>query len=403
MPRQIYRHATGHAAHFLRGVQHAYHNRKIIKAAGRHLGKYVKARSHGHNKSKTHQETMKGDDIHSGVTDYSTVVLFRKSHHKTVDYKAAKVSFTENVQGVVGGEAGIDRVQTIAFIGTTSQWAVSSGAGAFNYFTNPEKSPQNYFSFNPSRYVTGGAFTSFDETYATDKFYLSTVNLKMSLSNFENASSSCWIYVLEAACSHNYSPEAAWQMSLNMAKCDAVGAVQVPAGGAIATATVGGGQPDDPNTTPGQTANFKRWWRIKKVHRVNLAPAAQEDVDIHIKFNQMGSLAKLIALNTDYTQVSTTWTNTNISVSYPSGCAAIMLVNRGALVMDTTTNTTTCTYSQTKLGVAIQKFNHFYPVKANTNRINVEETYIQIPYATTAAKQALINVIDGQDIVKAAA
>lgn len=357
-----------------------------------------KKKSHGHG---TQVEKLKGDDVHSGVTDASYHVMIAEPK-KNVDYKAGKNMYTEINGGRCVSKAGSQNVQTITTIGSTSEWMVSSGTSTDHF--GAAKIGLSLFNANYNQYIVGGvAYPDQGKRVATDKFHLSSVNVKISLVNFENIAVSSWIYILEAKMATNFPPNDLWARDLSLANVTG----QFPpaantAAGVQSGGTVGIDAPGVVNETPGTCPNFNKVWKIKKVHRANLAAAANEDIDFHLKMHQTGDLTKFVAQNPTMTVDPATWVEASIGVQYPRGSVAIMHVARAGVVRDVTSGNDTVTYGPSNVGIVITKTYHMYPMKAGASRFDAKVVLPQIPFNTADANIRIMSVVDTSDVAKPA-
>lgn len=369
------------------------HGARLLHSAVRHLHRTHAKTHHRKPSGGTHIEQMKGDDIHSGFTDASYTVVVAEPK-KNVDYKAGKNLYTEINAGRCASLAGGQNVQTITTIGTTSEWLVNSGT-ATNHF-GAAKIGVCLFNSNYNQYIIGSAaYPDQGKKVATDKFHLSSCNLKVSLANFENIPVSVWIYVLECKMATNFPPNALWERDLSLANVTG----QYPpaansAPGLNSGGTIGIDAAGVVNETPGSCPNFSKVWKIKKVHRANLSAAAQEDIDFHIKMHQTGDLTKFVAQNPSFTIEPSTWTEANIAVQYPRGSVAVMHVARAGVIRDITGGSDAITYGPVSVGVVTTKGYSMYPMKAGASRFDAKVVYPQLPYNVAEANTSFMNVVD---------
>lgn len=258
-----------------------------------------------------------------------------------------------------------------------------------------------YFQLNPNGNISGPLIT-IRNNFATDRFFLSSCNWKASLTNFNSIASTVWIYCLKATQNHNFEPTSALAQAITQEGLGIATNTQPGPG-----TNSGGGFGIPTVATPGLTLrnvkNFSKFWKVQKVHRVDLAAGASEDVDFHVKMNQMGSIARFMDINPLFTTSSASWTAANLAVNYPSGCCAFVIATRGQVVRDQTlAGVKFPTFGDSSIGVIIDKIHHFYPVKDQANRVDFSTVYNQLPYGVNTAKQSTINEVDAIQSVQTA-
>ena len=377
-------HKSNYHAHNTSSKHH--HNLNYFHAQSR---KHKAHRGH-HHLYRTKEEGEHGNNIHSGVQNWGSKVMINKLSHKSVEFHQGRVTYQQVTSGLSGSAAGVQGCSLLDAVGTVNQWLTSSGT-ALNYYATPY-SETGFFKLNPNGNIAG-PLISVTNQLATDRFFLSSVNWKASVTNFESIASTCWIYVCKSVCNHNFEPAAALGQAITQEGLGLAVGTQAAAG-ASSGGTYGVPGITFPGVTPGNIKNFNKFWRVKKVHRIDLAAGATEDVSFHLRMNQMGSIARFIDINPTFTTSAASWTVANTTVNYPSGSCAIFIVVRGSPVRDrTAAGVGFPTYGSSSLGFIIDKIHHFYPVKDQAARIDFDTGYNQLP-AAAIADQKTINEID---------
>jgi len=360
-------------------------------AAGHAYGAY---RSHTRTKTKSYTERLKGDDVHSGVTNCSYTIEVAKPK-KSADYKAAKNMYQETTGGRYVGLAGLQACNQLTTVGTVKEWVINGSAANNHFGTSTLQSC--LFAQNPSQFLTGSdqIGDAAGKRYANDMFYLGSCNVKISMANLSTLPCTTWLYVCVSKVDHNKGPNDDWDQQ------DGIdGLLQGAAGFPAAGSQVGGNSGSTgrgyAGNTPLSNANFRRLWAVKKVHRVNLAGAAQEDVDFHLKMNQLGNLGKFIAVNPGFTGASGSWTDANVNgANYVRGSVAIMVVSRGAVIHDKTGEAgDAVTFGATNVAFVCDKHYTCYPVTAKSNRMESKSIYPQIPFNVAIADSKFIDILD---------
>lgn len=401
-----------------RKIAHKSHHAKLpLYHNNKHTGRYHHVKIGARHKSTSgsfsyktgpsHVETLKGDDVHSGITDASYTVEICEAK-KNVDYTAGKNLYVEVNSGRMITACGSQNVQTVTTVGSTSEWFVNS-TPAINHFGTANIAVSLYNS-NYAQYIVGGAqYPDQGKKVATDKFHLSSCNIKISMVNFDSVPVSSWLYVLECKTSTNFSPSDLWTRDLSLANVTGAYPPAANPGPGFGTIAVPGiDAPGVVNETPGACPNFSKIWKIKKVHRMNLAAAAQEDVDFHIKMHQTGDVSKFVAQNPAFTVDPNTWVAANIAVQYIRGSVVVMHVGRAGVVRDVSIPeggsepADAVTYGPVNVGIVVTKTYHMYPMKASANRFDSKVVFPQIPFGTSIDNTRILNVVDVGEKVKSA-
>lgn len=387
---------------FAEGV---YKNRHKIAAVWR----YGRSKSRSKTLVNEKVEKMKGDDIHSGITDASYTVKCKGNKATGVHWKGASYKYFEYGSAVHSGLAGIQNVVNLMALCTTSQQIVSSGT-AYQVGALPMRGSASLISVNPYQKSTGSSILSASTRYASERLYVSRASCKFSITNVENAACSVWIYAFEAVKNGALDPATCWLQANGAQGNQMIVAAAQTAAGATTGGTLGFmGSTTGDFFSPMHNRMFRNAWKTLKVHRVNLAGGASEDVNFHVKLNYMLDVNKLITSNGNLTYDPVNWVDGNISTPYPRGCVVFLAVVRGQPVIDTkVNNTSVATYSTNKIAVVMEKQYTMHPVFENSGRLDVRVGLPQLntgdglPGNLEIGKQAFMDVVDAATTVEQA-
>ena len=355
--------------------------------------KFKHKETHSHTGTQTvdKKETLHGDDVHSGVTDWSTVVKVRLPPKRPkIEWNSGKNLYVEEYGGFVTGQAGLNTIGDIVTIGSVDQWLYGVGPSATIFGGNKGFTPLIGFQANQTN--TGGAFYGSVPQPASDKLFLSACNVKVGLCNMTSTSCTAWVYVFESLQNQENSPRDQWN---RLTAADTLGRTfsAQPGAGLEAGGTIGYVNIGSLGITPNMTPDFKRAYKTLKVHRVNLAAGAQEDMDFMVKINQLGDVAKYIAQNPLLTPSPATWVVGNIQNSYQRGCVSMLIVAKGQIVDDNTVANVVST-AAVRLGVTVLKEHIFKNVVASQDKFNLAAQSVQIGSGAALANQKTINIVD---------
>lgn len=352
-----------------------------------------KKHSHSYTKTKTEEEGLHGNLVPSSISSQNTVIPIHEPY-KMTDWSAGKLTWTTNTSGTLGANAGQQSCVNLCYYGTTSQWMLSTGTST-TLFGQPI-SAMRYFDINPSDATTGSATLAGTTKPATDKLVLTRVQHKMKICNFSSAPMTTWIYCLESVSDHNLSPVDAFGSATAVDD----GSGSIGAAGFIPSSVSTGGSIGYPNiqfpgNNPANLSTFKKLWRVKHVHRVDLTGGAEEDYSMTLKMNLIGDANRLIELqNNAWTQAAASWTAGSIVTQYPRGCVAVMSIQLGGVVKNLETGNPTT--SSTDIGFLINGVHHFKPMKNQISKLNANLAYDQVTTGSALSNQGVITT---QDVV----
>nr|WAE43203.1 MAG: capsid protein [Cressdnaviricota sp.] len=375
----------------------SYHGSKHKWQARVGYNKHQGIHGHASFERKTHLKPqggfrIKADDLHSGVSTASYKILVGKPK-KRVDYKSGVFHYEEITAGRFAQPAGLQSCNVSDTVGSTAEWAVAGGTAGNHFGTG--NIAVSLFSLNSGGWNGGSALWGSSTRIAGDKLYLSSCSLKMSVANFSSVNASVWIYICESVRNHNNPPNALWTSDSNVENVGGTLAnITEPTAGNQTGGNVGYSNIVIPYSNPQTLKEWKKFWRVKKVHRADLAGGAQEDVDFHLKMNMMGDMAKIINSNVNYTTAPSSWTAANITTQYQTGSITVMVIAKGGVVRDTTGGADTVTTASTSIGVVSAKTYTLYPVQDNSARLNASAMYAQIPFSAAVGVQQHVDVND---------
>lgn len=250
--------------------------------------------------TQTHDDVMAADDIHSGATTCNIIIPASLKKPRNCLY-SAKINFDEafGSTALVVPE-GLQQPFSICQVGNTASWlsnaVVTGGLQAGPISLYPAK---NYFALNPDVGVTGSFQTySINTTYASKKQVLSHAEVIITLSNMSANPLYVDLYCVEAkqnipktsTAQDLYSPKAAIDIWNNSLSVDSYNLANQSAG------LFGNELVSQPGARP-TPRGFKDLFKIRSVHHMTLAGAAEETVNYSCPLHMMVDGQKLIQEN----------------------------------------------------------------------------------------------------------
>lgn len=385
--------AVGHAA---RAIEGYFKKGKHAHTQTQKFG-HKHAHTQTHTKTKTTEEKLKGDDVHSGVTDWTCKILAHCHQPVGVDFKSGCHQLSETSSARWVGSAGQTYVGLLSVMASASQQLVNSGSSS-NLIANPALGTIAYLDLNPNRSNTGSVQFVSQLKHSTEKIWVASHNVKVSLFNPSSIAQSVWIYVVK---SKEMSPN---DVTTNYQKIlegegrffNANSVAGIAAGQSTGGSVGYFGSTNLDQFSPSCNKEFKRMYEILKCHRVNLAASAQEDLDFRIKHDYMVDALKLISQSNNLSNDPNSWTQANcLNILYPKHCIQVFAVVRGGAIIDeTAAGAKVPTFASPNVGWIISKKTKVYPVRDNGQRYNTREGVFQLPVNVAGADQKAINVVD---------
>jgi hypothetical protein len=359
----------------------------IISLASRFIKRHIGSRTQTSTKK---EERMHGDDVHSGITStgYKVVVNPKvpKLMQKYIGFKVFE-SYPYAQASDVGGN---QNVTTIAVLGSIQQQMTSTAS--LNLGAAPDLALNGYIGLNPDGGMVGPTALSSLTQIPDQKFLYRQTDLTLRVANLTTLAAEVDIYVLKCVAQCAKLPDVLWSELCNIDAYGTNGLAQPSTGNFVAGASFGYINPSVVGSNPFEYREFKKFWKPLKIHHINLAAAAEEKVHFSIINNQTFDIAQNIELNPAMTRAPATWISGNVTVKYPKGCVAVMMVSRGALIKDTATDKL-ISYGRTEIGYTVTKLSRFAPIKTSSRKTQPMYGNSNIPL-TSLATQAQISILD---------
>ncbi|WAK78048.1 capsid protein [Miresoil virus 103] len=355
-----------------------------------------KLESHAHAGTQTEEkEKLKGDDVHSGVVSESYTVHVHKPP-KSVVHGGGPIYYHENLGFRTVSAAGKQAAFTIAACATTSQLLVaSSSAGVHQSY----QSAMAYFDVNPNRGLTGSnqlALTSaLKLNPAADRILLSHLQLNFEFSNFGSTACVADIYVVQNKNNTLDDAVSIWNRMLTTSG-NGLAVYTNPSAGIATGSAFGFADAGFVGARPNQCKAFKTYFKILKVHHINLASAATEIFNLNVKLNYLAKMPDVIQANSasGMTADSTTWTVGNIGAQHLKGGIQVFIVQRG-IVADDVTTTSITTVAPSQIGILCAKRILFKMVAAQSARITQDVNFTDLPTGAINSNIKSLNAVDG--------
>lgn len=336
------------------------------------------------------EERIHGDDVHSGLTSTGYSIVVNPHWHKHCSSTAFQ--YIENYTGFLTSTSGQgQQVKTLAVVGHVNQ-AMLPPQNSTIHFNSPNIPTQPYYNLNPNAHITGsGLFSSSTKDYTAEKIFMSNVGIDLRVANFSTVGAEVDIYVLKTIADGNDFPDALWSQATSNQSLNQPYATQ-PAAGAGTGNVVGAMNNGIVGNNPQAYRDFKKCFKVLKVHHINLGAAAEEKIHFHVKMNLLIDFAKMVDMNPGYTNDPATWTQGNTTLGWVKGSLSIMVVCHGALAMNQDTPVGLPVFNTAELGFAVTKHHYFRTIEATAQNLDTIIYDSQIPAVTLAPKS--VNILD---------
>lgn len=356
--------------------------RGIAGAAAHHVVKKVvkKFVKPAYRKALKLQEPLDFNSGHSGIGG-TTIKINESGHKLKLLKKQSKMGlwkYQQTHKYILSSVSGTQSIFDICTVNSVSQILTSSSTTyAFN---------QNCIALeqlNPYLLNTGSTYLPNNFLPLNDRFIINNNSINMEFTNFSPIGAIIDVYILKAKKLNKDSAVNTWSYGLTD---DALGQTNagLPAAGTGTFGSVGSPTPFMVGVKPTDASLFKSYWKIASVKHFTLSPASTEQLNIDIGIDRV---VKMVDVREEASSAM---------LYRPSTTYQIMVVSRGALVLDNTTATLqTPTFGQTKVGLIVTAHTHCSAVKGgNSNRLSVNTAYSSIPSNATATNQSLLNEVD---------
>ncbi|AUM61643.1 capsid [Shanivirus waseris] len=314
---------------------------------------------------------------HSGINVRSAVVRGRFVPNQKK--ASGHINYQYTNFALVSSTAGKQNVTALAAIGTVSQLVSNVTIGTDVAYYQSRKA---WLDMNPNQYNSKGVLVV-NATSVDDAIILNGATSIVDLSNTESAGVYADLYCLTCKKTVAYGPETCWANGLTI-QAEGVTAMTYAGAGDAGGMVAGTGDVLVPESKPQSVREFNQFWKVNKVVPIRLAGGASEKIRIHWKNQKIYRRATL----TDQQALN--------QIFLP-GCNALMLIQRGQLVVDDTTDATThqkVTYASTKIAVSVMNKVYLRALKDGPGHMDFQYVYDNIPTGATAANQHIINEVD---------
>jgi len=363
-----------------------------------------KRKGDGQKPSKKKQRTDMdpSNETHSGIESVSSSMVLRpKLNHglKTI----GRWSYTQNIedlytgasQGIIStGGAGYQQVHSVVAVNTAKQMYTSNGP-VYSF-------DENYTALsemNPYKKITGSAiFNGATAVIQNDRFVILSNQITIELANFCNIPGKIDIYCVTPKKLTNQPPQYHWEQGYIDAGLG-LNQIALPTSVAIEPVPVQGTNGlSYPGSKPTESKLFKEYWKVLEVKHLDMAASAQETINFHVKTNKLVKQDVIDEYwNPSGTSAGTPGTIPARSNNYiPNTTVFIMLVKRGALVVDVTPNPgrDITTYGTLQIGWICKTLTKMCAVKGNADRLSTNQQVSTIPINTTLANQKFMDIQD---------
>lgn len=340
---------------------------------------------------RTSKGAFVADDLHSGMSMRHYNIVIQKPPKGLM--KGGSQQWFEQYGYRSTSSGGLQSGYELCHVGTASQIAVSSGT-AISYAANPTQSSWRYLAFNPYEATSGSTIFTATTVPLTDKICLANIEIQIDITNFENLAANVDIYLLRCKQNAVQGPIGSWTQSAQNVQSNSLSSAGTTAAGVATGGVVGYANNVVVGVKPTMFKDWMQLWKIVKVHHINLAAAAHEQVTFNVRYNQVFDMSKVIQAQTAYTATPATWTQANINLPFLKGGLSVLVVQRGCVVDDVTAGATLPTFGTSDIGYVVTKKHVFKPMYGNANRLSGATAYPQIS-APTNANMRIINYVDG--------
>lgn len=310
------------------------------------------------------------NDVHSGI---STDTIYCRLNKPLKGKTESRFKYLQIYSGYLTDYAGTQGVGQVFSIATRQAFLNGTG-GAPNIY----QTKNALYDMNPMRLVTGnsviGSAAPVDERLA-----LYNVRVTSQFTNMENVAVTMKLFVCTPKVHTGVYPSQAWQDS-NASEAYGITVPSRAAGGAYGA---NAGQVDQKwvGTTPWDTKLFHRMWKVLKVHKLQLAGGATEEVNFHFAINKIVRKEYLNELAVDFLK------GQNITVMACWYGQPVHDVTQGGVSLNVTTATTNIAhYTTVKYNLGALKSISAPPSSFNGNNPTA--------WSTDVTKQQFANIVD---------
>lgn len=376
-------HNRNHRGHMaMRGG--AYVAGKIVRAVVNHAAKVKFPKRKTTTKAKKVQKTedmVNLDAGHSGIGKDTIKINENKGGLKLFKSQSAGATwrYQQTHRQLITGVAGVQTVADICTVNGISQCLTSNGS-TFTFYQNCVALKQ----LNPYLVITGSSYAGGGVQPLNDRFVIKNNSLNMEITNFTNVGAIVDIYICKCKKLSKDSPGGIWNIGANY---EGIGqpAMTNSAPGNAALGAPGYLTQNVVGVKPNSVSMFRDYWKTVAVKNITLAPASTEILNVDILINK-------VIKNVDLSEQNAT------GLFFQPCSYSVMLVARGALVLDTTTaGFQIPTYGPVKVGVVITSHTQCAGVKGgNANRIATNTGVTTVPIGAVTANTIVINEVDTQ-------
>lgn len=315
---------------------------------------------------------LRGDDVHSGLaSNWINVSLNRKLRGRT----AARYCYLQNYSGYLTDYAGNQGAQMLVGFCTLSQMTTATTPTP-----NGLQSKAALFDLDPMQTNTGGNLVSSVAQPANQRIAVYNVRANYMFTNFENVASTLILYFVTPKSSSNKTGIDAWLDGYTTGAYGKAARTRAAAG-AYGNTTVGAPTYQDLYNKPTDSVMFNKMYRVLKVHKIQLAAGATEEVNIHVKVNKLAKKDTLVEDNLAYVrglnvQVMALWYGQPVADKTNAGIA-----------LNVTTSTTNIGYvGSVKYTLGTLKSTVSQPYDMYSNN--------QLAYSTAITDQKFVSIVD---------
>lgn len=313
---------------------------------------------------------------------------------------------------------GQNNVAVLTTVGTYCQaYGGAFAANTHDYdYNNTEESSVRWLDLIPTTLLQNPTYYTAQNESSLEKIVLKHVTINMKIWNDSTTPCSVDLYVLQAKRNitrvlsggvfPNYGADRVWQDALTAESQHAVQVghfTGVPAG-----TLVGGEAPFMPFASPAESREFRKTYKILKVHHLDFAGSANENVSFKVTMNKVFDYMKDMSLLTNVgfgSPAQTADADNTFKMGLAVGGITIMAVALGSPVRDSSASgggNNVVTLSVPNLAYVINKKHKFELMKNTVKKFTTTQGYSQLIVDAPVASQAVINILDSVDVPKVA-
>lgn len=334
----------------------------------------ITARSVSKTKPKTESAGL--DDLHSGVREQYQKILINKMP-KGVNKRQEDIRHIWDQEQMVIANAGTQGPINLFALGTVSQWSTNSGAsyGAFQAY-------QNWFDFNPYAKITGSGLISAG-LVNQDRLLAANVTVDQWFTNLSSTPVCIDLFWCRSKTDNAKDPVTNWSDGLVQQGLSQPILTRITAGTAgSASGTIGYADASLPYTYP-RTPLFKKFWKVVRHNRIQLAGAADHHLKSVVELNHLGKKEYILEL-------------LDKSVVFPKGCVVQIMVVNGVPIHEAASGDAadTITFSSSRVATITRCNLRFKTIKQNAQRVAFEDDVARMHINASIADQKITNVVD---------